>query len=91
MYACVCLCVCVHTPAVVTPQVPGELALAVQAASGLLVHQPPLLLGPQLLLELQSVRLLPQRILIPTHPAGEKGRERERERVGGGVSYACHS
>lgn len=46
-------------------QPPGELALAAQAVRGLLVHQPPALLGPQLLLELQSVGLLPQSVFVP--------------------------
>lgn len=46
-------------------QPPGELALAAKAVRGLLVHQPPALLRPQLLLELQSVWLLPQSVFVP--------------------------
>lgn len=48
-----------------SPHVPGEVALAVQAVGGLLVHQPPALLRPQLLLKLQRVRLLPQSVFVP--------------------------
>lgn len=60
-------------PAVMAPQPPCELALAAQAMCGLFIHQPPLLLGSQLLLKLQSIRLLPQSILIP-----EEQKERMR-------------
>ena len=49
----------------VSAQVPGEVAPAVQTVGGLFVHQPPALLRPQLLLKLQRVRLLPQSVLVP--------------------------
>lgn len=48
----------------VPPHHPAELALAVQAVCGLRIPEPPLH-GAELLLELQCVRLLPQRVLVP--------------------------
>jgi len=75
-------------PAVVSPHVPGEVALAVQAVGDLLVHQPPALLRPQLLLKLQRVRLLPQSVFVPADAHAQSCTPRNMVRIwGGGEIY----